>query len=202
MMNTYCALDNINHQIRTPLAGILGMVHGLGKDPLTPRQKNCMQAIDVASAELLSAVEDLLNQSAVKFKRENNMQSISIPTTEKRLSKALLVEDNAIVQKVHTSLLEELNYQVDVASSGEEALQLIARNNYDVALVDVGLEGISGVQVVEAIKKHNSDTKVVVVTAFVSDEVRNSCFEAGSDLVLNKPLMGDHLKAQLDFLTK
>lgn len=126
-------------------------------------------------------------------------------TSEITKQRALLVEDNQIVQKVHTWILEELNFEVDLAGTGREALQLleVARekgHSYGIALVDMGLPDMEGVEIVKVIKKCHDSTKVIVVTACVSDKVTNSCREAGSDLILKKPITADILKEHLNTL--
>jgi signal transduction histidine kinase len=62
MPKSYWELDILNHEIRTPLTGILGMLHRLNSGPLTAQQKDCLTDINIASAELLNAVEGFLEE--------------------------------------------------------------------------------------------------------------------------------------------
>ena len=64
MPTNYWELDVLNHEIRTPLTVLLGMVHRLTRDPLASAQKDCLQDIDTASSALLNAVEGFLKQAA------------------------------------------------------------------------------------------------------------------------------------------
>jgi CheY-like chemotaxis protein len=123
-------------------------------------------------------------------------------TNPTKALKALLVEDNPIIQKAQRWLLEELGFQVDLAGSGEAALQLFEAMRgegcrYEIAIMDFGLPDMDGSDVIKVLKKHHSDTIVVVVTACVSDTVINTCREAGSDLVLKKPISAEELKKHL-----
>lgn len=67
MVTNYWELDVLNHEIRTPLAGLLGMVRRFTRGPLTSTftQKDYLQDIDTASSELLNAVEGFLKQAQV-----------------------------------------------------------------------------------------------------------------------------------------
>jgi len=130
------------------------------------------------------------------------MNTTASEITEQR---ALLVEDNPMIQKVHTWMLEELNFKVHLAGTGRVALKLLeaAREKgyrYDIALVDMNLPDMEGAEIIKVIKKCHSGTKVIVVTACVSDQVINSCREAGSDLILKKPITADILKGHLNTL--
>ncbi len=102
----------------------------------------------------------------------------------------LLVEDEVIVQRVHKMMLEKLGSQIDVVSSGEDAL-LKANNYYDLIFMDVGLPGINGIDTIKKIRTSNFKTKdlpIVVLTAFVGEEVRNECMTAGATAVFTKPV--------------
>ena len=55
------------------------------------------------------------------------------------IPKVLLVEDNVIIQKAHDAFLRELNCQVDIASTGLQALSLYESNHYDIVLLDIDL---------------------------------------------------------------
>jgi signal transduction histidine kinase len=71
MVKHYFELDILNHAIRTPLAGILGMLDILHSGPLTAQQRDCLQDIDIASTELLHAVEGFLKQGQALISQTN-----------------------------------------------------------------------------------------------------------------------------------
>lgn len=201
-MQKYSDIDILNHDIRTPLVGLLSVLDELGHQPLNSHQKGCLKDIHIASQKLLSATVNLLkNKQPPLSETIPEASTPAIRTAEKAEKKvALLVEDNMLVQTVHTQMLEELGYQVYSTTTGKKALKLYEKYHYDIALVDVGLPDISGVEVIRAMRTYQRDIKIIVVTAYVSDTVTHSCQEAGSDLVLNKPLMADTFKVQLDRL--
>ena len=106
----------------------------------------------------------------------------------------LLVEDNALAQKVATSMLNTLQCEVDIAESGRRALMLFEPRKYDLILMDVGLPDLSGSTVAELIRqleiKQSSLLRVPIIalTAHMNDSLLKECREAGMDDVLQKPL--------------
>jgi PAS domain S-box-containing protein len=107
-------------------------------------------------------------------------------------SRVLVVEDNKIAQKVAHSILRSMSCQVDLASSGMDALMLCKKNHYDLIFMDIGLgEGIDGYDVTHHIRKFPdpiNQVPIIALTAHGGDENKQRCIEAGMDAVLTKPL--------------
>lgn len=84
----------------------------------------------------------------------------------------LVVEDNHIVRKISVTILEKLLCRVDAAECGQEALDFVKNNTYDMILMDIGLPDISGLDVTKYIRTEegaNKNAPIVVLTAH-SDE--------------------------------
>lgn len=116
----------------------------------------------------------------------------------------LVVEDSAIARKFLQLRLERLGYQVHLAASGEQALEMLAQRAYVLAFVDVvlGPAGrVDGLQVCQAVKQQATRlalrTPVVLVTSLKgsADRVRGSL--AGCDAYLTKPLLEEPFLATL-----
>ncbi len=84
--------------------------------------------------------------------------------------KILLVDDELDLQKVIKTHLENNNYDVSVASSGEEALEKYAREKPSAVLLDIMMPGINGLEVLEKIRKEDRNIPVFITTAFTSEE--------------------------------
>ena len=69
--------------------------------------------------------------------------------------KLLLVEDQKIAQKVAEMILSTLNFDVDVADSGEQAISLFEENRYQIVLMDLGLPGIDGFETTKRISSRS-----------------------------------------------
>jgi CheY-like chemotaxis protein len=108
--------------------------------------------------------------------------------------KILLVEDDTIAQIVAKSNLSELNCELDIASNGQEALDLTLQKVYDLIFMDIGLEDMDGYTVTKKIRKQNGKndhTIVIAVTAHSKDTIEKNCLEAGINYIVNKPLTMD-----------
>jgi len=112
--------------------------------------------------------------------------------TEFYFPRVLFVEDDPIAQFVHKRMLRRLNCKVDMVDNGTKALQLF-KKGYDVLLVDLGLPDKHGTQLVEDIQqlrkdKFKKDFRIIVLTANVSESIREDCLKLGVEKVLNKPI--------------
>jgi len=110
--------------------------------------------------------------------------------------KILVVEDNKLNQEVILHMLTDLNYTVDIASNANTALELLQKNSYDLALVDIGLPDISGIDLTKKIVKlglNKNGMSIIALTAHMLEEDSNNCIEAGMDAVMIKPLMEEDL---------
>ena len=116
----------------------------------------------------------------------------------------LLVEDEPIVQKVHSSLLEKFGCHVDLAENGEQALAK-SINDYDIIFMDVGLPDISGIDVTKKIRLEINREKqipIIVLTGYVQEDIKNQCLAAGADAVFTKPISSEKLKMVLQNYVK
>ena len=108
----------------------------------------------------------------------------------------LLAEDNLVNQKLAIRLLEQMGYRVDLASNGIEALECIARQTYDVVLMDVQMPEMDGL---EASRRINADypsgdrPRIVAMTANAMQGDREMCLAAGMDDYIAKPIRVDRL---------
>ena len=132
---------------------------------------------------------------ATLINRKLNSDALSINTIKKCELRALIVEDNQLIQLIHKEILTELNYVVDTVYSGEEALLKI-NNDYNLILLDIGLPGITGIETAIKIRKHENHiyTKIVAVTTRDKDDLNNICFSSGINEILTKPINIEQLK--------
>ena len=119
-----------------------------------------------------------------------------------RLAKVLVVDDMAVSRESLRLILED-DHVVMLASSGEEALEVIAREKPDIVLLDVVLGGISGIEVCERLKADEvlSKIPVLIITSDDSEDAEQNCWEAGAADFIMKPASAvtvlKRIKAQL-----
>lgn len=102
---------------------------------------------------------------------------------------ALLVEDDPMSAELVKSLLSRHGGEVVLARSAAEALQALSQHGFDIAITDVHMSGTSGIALISAIKSSKSaNIPVIVTTADVSEEMRNTVFSSGADELIQKPL--------------
>src|SRR3954447_20418782 len=95
------------------------------------------------------------------------------PTPPARI---LVVDDEALIRDTLAEYLQQEGFAVEACGSGEAALDLAARHRYDVALCDVQLPGIDGIELLERLLKLSPQTFVLLVTAFATVENTPAAF--------------------------
>ncbi len=105
----------------------------------------------------------------------------------------LIVEDEAIVRESLRDSLKE-DHDVTTAETGEEALELIKKQDFDILVVDVRLPDRSGLQVVKEVKETKPYVRSIVITAFPSVELAVEAMKQGAVDYLIKPVRADDLE--------
>jgi CheY-like chemotaxis protein len=102
--------------------------------------------------------------------------------------RVLIVDDDPVVSKSFDRVLAEWGYAVISAQNGDEALDKLAREDYDVVFTDIKMPGMSGIEVAQRIKATRPWLPVVIVTGYGSDENETRAKRAGVNAFLRKPL--------------
>ena len=109
----------------------------------------------------------------------------------------LLAEDNVVNQKLAVRLLEKRGHSVAVANNGIEVLERLAKQPFDIVLMDVQMPGMDGLEATAAIRAQESQTgqhvPIVAMTARAMKGDRERCLEAGMDAYVSKPLLAVEL---------
>jgi len=118
----------------------------------------------------------------------------------RRPLRILLAEDNAVNQKLAVRQLAQLGYRADVAGNGQEAVDSLARQRYDLVLMDVQMPELDGLAATRAICRRWPPAErpwIVAMTANAMRGDREACLAAGMDDYLSKPIAMDQLVAVL-----
>lgn len=114
----------------------------------------------------------------------------------------LYVEDEKILADAVTHLLKKANINVDWAEDGEEGLRLAKKPIYDAIVLDIMLPKMSGLEILEIIRKQGIKTPVIMLSALSEVEDKVKGLEIGADDYLAKPFKTSELIARLNALTR
>jgi signal transduction histidine kinase len=104
----------------------------------------------------------------------------------------LLVEDNKINQMITKKMLEKKGISCVIIDNGEEAIEEVCNNHYDLILMDVHLTGINGTEATSAIRKINKKIPIIALTAISLNENIETLLSFGMNDVITKPFEPNH----------
>ena len=182
------------------------MLSSIGERPDDPRMDHFKALLfkPARSSQLYDSFLETLVPSATTAGvtvRKVDEDSAFDPTLGQRHPlRILLTEDNAINQKLAHIMLERLGYRADVAGNGQEALQSVARQPYDVVLMDVQMPEMDGLEATHRIRAEVEavlQPHIIAMTANAMQGDREMCLQAGMDDYITKPIRVGELIAAL-----
>ncbi len=111
--------------------------------------------------------------------------------------RVLVVDDDHGMRETLRDILGEMGHDVSLAGNGHEALELVQRQDFDIAFIDIKMPGINGVETFRRIKKIQPGLRVVMMTAFALGELIDEARREGAVDILYKPLQIDKMKPLL-----
>ena len=116
--------------------------------------------------------------------------------------RVLLVEDNKVNQMLAVALLRKRRHDVTVADDGRQAVDLVARSDFDLVLMDVQMPEMDGLEATRLIREMESERArrlpIIAVTAHTMDEDRQRCLDAGMNDYVRKPIDPAELEAAIE----
>jgi DNA-binding NtrC family response regulator len=117
------------------------------------------------------------------------MESVLISTP------ILIVDDEASVRESMRDWLMDRGYEVEVAGTGEEALEMVATKDFSLLILDYRLPGKTGLEVLREVKASKPRIKSIIITAYPSADLNSQLRKLGaSDDLLIKPVMTEDLE--------
>jgi len=102
-------------------------------------------------------------------------------------ARILIVDDEPLIAKILTLHLDEAGYQTDWAPDGETCLSMLASGVYSLVLIDIWMPHMSGVQVLEQIRKSGNDVAVIMMSGHGSENLAVNCMKIGAMDYFSKP---------------
>lgn len=101
--------------------------------------------------------------------------------------KVLIADDEESYRTILDSQLTQAGYTVVLASDGEEAIKRLKNEKFEVALIDVNMPKVSGLEVMKYVKDQALPTKIIVLTGYADLRIAMEAKESGAVNFINKP---------------
>ena len=171
------------------------------------REEVMKQADENAFANVLikPVTSSMLFDAAINVLGADRENTYEVPEAASRnldqlqSARVLLVEDNELNREVALGLLEDAHMTIDVAENGEVAVQLVAKGEYDLVMMDMQMPVMDGIAATKAIRQNPQykTLPIIAMTANVMAADREKCLEAGMNDHVSKPIDPDELFATL-----
>lgn len=100
----------------------------------------------------------------------------------------LFLEDEPTIREVLTEYMKMQNYDVTCAQDGEQAMRLLGERRFDMAVLDIMVPGISGLEVLGYLKEHHPETATIMLTALDDEKTQVQAFNLYADDYVIKPV--------------
>jgi two-component system, sensor histidine kinase and response regulator len=158
----------------------------------------------IGQSELFNAVTQALAARARATAPSPSASVPHFPQHSRMRLRVLLAEDNSVNQKLAARLLEKHGHAVEVADNGREALAKLARQTFDLLLMDVQMPEMDGFEATAAIRRGEASTHkhllVIAMTAHAMKGDRERCLAAGMDGYIAKPITDHGLIEEIERL--
>ena len=160
----------------------------------------------VKHSQLLEVILRTLDRTRHTTKKAPPVSKLDSTMSDRIPLRLLVVDDNAINQKVAIRLFQQMGYQADVASNGFEAFDAVQKKAYDLVFMDVQMPELDGLEATKRIRSWEgsgqSGTRgpvvIIAMTANAMQGDREKCLQAGMNDYLPKPVRPESLQATLE----
>jgi len=181
----------------------LVMLTSLGSRPADMKevQFSAYLVKPIKPGQLYSILQSILAQRPSLEKKTSKPSGFDQTMGRRHPLRILLAEDNPVNQKVAVALLKRLGYLADLASNGLETLQALARQDYDVILMDMQMPEMDGVTATSRIRRDlppGRQPRIVAMTADALEGDRERYLANGLDDYVSKPVRVEELVQALE----
>lgn len=180
------------------LAAIVVTSESPPRSPATGSPRTLFVPRTVSPADLSSAM-------LLALRDDVSQEAPAPPNSQRRLLHVLVVDDNAVNQKVIAGMLQRQGHSTVAVGNGEQAVSAHATGRFDLVLMDVQMPVMDGFAASRAIRKREAETgghvPILALTAHSLDGDRERCLEAGMDGHVAKPVRPQELIEQVQRAT-
>jgi len=113
--------------------------------------------------------------------------------TKKSALRVLIVDDDCCLRELLEEGVRDWGYSVSIACTGEEALERLSCEKYNIVVCDLKMPGMGGLTLLKAIKAFDKDINVIIITGFATLDTAVKAMEAGACEYLTKPFRLEEL---------
>ena len=134
-------------------------------------------------------------EQPIIVKKENHSKTLN--KLDLNSIKILVVEDNKINQMITKKILNKMSLFCDVVDNGEDAVDRVKEDNYNVVLMDIHMPGISGLEATKIIRTFDKELTIFALTAVTLEDKMHEFEEAGFDDIISKPFKQEDFEKKL-----
>jgi PAS domain S-box-containing protein len=172
---------------------------GRGEAKVDPGQFAAFLTKPIKASALCNVLEDIFARQ-VSCVTPVSPRQLELQMAEWLPLRILLAEDNVVNQKVALQMLKRMGYRADVVANGLEVLEALARQSYDVILMDVHMPEMGGLEATQRICQQWPTAhrpRIIAMTANAMQGDREACLTRGMDDYISKPVLSGALRAAL-----
>lgn len=113
-------------------------------------------------------------------------------------TRILIVDDDPLILETICYFVTSFGYDCDTAGSGQEALDILTREKFQIIISDIVMPGMNGMQLLKKVKKLHPKIGVIIVTGYAENYSYSDVIRAGAIDFISKPFQKDELEAKLD----
>jgi DNA-binding response OmpR family regulator len=113
-------------------------------------------------------------------------------------TRILVMEDDQTISAALDMILTEAGFDVEVAETGEDALEIFEKKGFDLLIADLKLPGIGGIEVIRRVKEKKPETEVIVITGVGTQPIAEEAMILGAHDFLPKPFTDDQIKTAIN----
>jgi DNA-binding NtrC family response regulator len=113
--------------------------------------------------------------------------------------KILIVDDEPDMLKLLSMILREKTpYEITTTNNPIEAIELVKKEGFDIVISDLKMPGLDGIEIIDAVKKVDADTPVIIITAYGTVESASEAMQKGGFDFITKPFRKEHILFTID----
>jgi len=118
-------------------------------------------------------------------------------TLQNKMPKLLIVDDETDLRDAISENLELCGFEVATSKSGNEAIEILKKSQFDLILSDIRMPDGDGITLLDAVRKTNPKLPVLILMTGYADISSKDCIERGAQLVVSKPFSHDDIMQAL-----